>query len=429
MNRRARQFDPDTGQVFHEQQLSATLLGRHVSRDACNWHRVTPQTSHVSGLRINPLKTMCLNVLRNNVGLLEEDTLQNVPDQLLCELWAYLKDTQEPQGIMSFQAWKVFVRSLSGRREIDIHGQPSTQRHAFRENECFTLRNYFRQISDLAGPLEQYVGPLISPAPFGFITHLTIAPGASFATSEFFVLTKMKNLGVLEFVQPQNENLAAIFPRITDSVVREWSQAVDPFPCLRILRIWGEDFTTYRSIDYVTRLPALGIYDVAGRREDWKSDVAHHSAWQRIYSRSHSIQENAPRFDEHGKLVNSGHRSEWVPSLQGNWAEESYAYLGLLWKDRDLEDQNREIHVRGTLLREKTSRPSLPYASIGLGNTHSCYDLGENRRMTFLRSNPWLSDPAPTPRKRAGDEDKRSRRTKATKLRGVNDLLSQFATG
>lgn len=80
----------------------------------------------------------------------------------------------------------------------------------------------------------------------------------------------MPNLGALELIQPADE-LRTVFPRVNDRLVRGWTEKSDPFPLLRILRVWGDQSTSQDSLRWVSKFPSLALYDVMGAREDWKS--------------------------------------------------------------------------------------------------------------------------------------------------------------
>lgn len=256
-----------------------------------------------------------------------------------------------------------------------------------------------------------YINPITSTA-FEFITHLTIAGGASFSASELFTLSRLKNLGVLEIIQPQDSQEAAVFPRVTDSIVREWSSQVagGAFPCLRVLRIWGEDFTTHRSLEYVNRFPALSIYDVAGRKDDWPYIDAQHPGWiskielcdheekwadQRLRKTLAQLGGPDSRSDEifvqdcKSALEKPGQQVAFVPADQvpktvgalsdqdslgnyhrrvtvGIWAYVLYSQVGKLWADCDLRDQG--VHIEEMASVDQFIIPSLPFASITLGH-------------------------------------------------------------
>jgi hypothetical protein len=133
------------------------------------------------------------------------------------------------------------------------------------------LRKYEEEKTEPVDPLESYIRPMTS-ASFDFIVHLTIAGGVSFGVNELLSLTDLRNLGVLQIIQPCSISKADTFPRVSDRVLRAWSQLDAPgaFPVLRVLRIYGNDFTTSESLKYVAKFPALVLYDVAGRSEDWR---------------------------------------------------------------------------------------------------------------------------------------------------------------
>jgi hypothetical protein len=78
----------------------------------------------------------------------------------------------------------------------------------------------------------------------------------------------MPNLGALELIQPADE-LRTVFPRVSDRLVRGWTEKSDPFPLLRLLRIWGDQSTSQESLKWVSRFPSLALYDVMGARGDW----------------------------------------------------------------------------------------------------------------------------------------------------------------
>lgn len=128
--------------------------------------------------------------------------------------------------------------------------------------------------------LSSYTQPLTSLT-FDFITHLVIAGGCEFSTNELLCLTSIKNLGVLELIQPADE-VCAVFSQVNDRLIRGWTEMEDPFPLLRILRIWGDHGITQKSLRLVSKFPALAMYDILGSREDWPSpgEQAHVHGWE-----------------------------------------------------------------------------------------------------------------------------------------------------
>lgn len=94
-------------------------------------------------------------------------------------------------------------------------------------------------------------------------------------------LADMRNLGALEITHPTDDRNSAP-PQINDRLVRGWSEKENPFPLLRILKVWGNETTSQNSLQWVTKFPSLTLYDVMGDREDWKdpNSVAQKHGWQ-----------------------------------------------------------------------------------------------------------------------------------------------------
>ncbi len=134
--------------------------------------------------------------------------------------------------------------------------------------------------------LKHYIRPLTAPSA-EFITQLTISGNCSFTTNELLHLTEVKNLGVLELIQPADE-LLATFPEVNDSLIRGWTEQPNPFPLLRILRIWGNQSVTQQSLHWISKFPSLVMYDVMGSRDDWESvyQLAPAAGWQVSQPRS-----------------------------------------------------------------------------------------------------------------------------------------------
>ncbi|RWA12558.1 hypothetical protein EKO27_g2571 [Xylaria grammica] len=104
------------------------------------------------------------------------------------------------------------------------------------------------------------------------IQLLTITGQVHGGTHELLQLVQLKNLAVLEFIDLSQESRGdgeCAIPQVSDSIVREWSQTPDPFPLLRVLRIWGNGHTTRRSLNYIHAFPCLVLYDIAGEKRDW----------------------------------------------------------------------------------------------------------------------------------------------------------------
>ncbi|KAI0121674.1 hypothetical protein BJ170DRAFT_132293 [Xylariales sp. AK1849] len=425
-------YDAETGQVFRERVV------KHSSVSDGDWHTKRPFGSTTGRGQEGPrsLVETAIQVVGDNFGLVEDNALQYLPDHLVWMIWDYLTS---PSKALNFQAWKMFA-SYSSRVELPQGRVP------------LKLFKHCQELRQPSGPLTSYTNPMMSTT-FEFISHLTIADGASFEVSELLKLPEMKNLGVLEIVQPQDPSKAAIFPRVSDRVVREWSQTPGAFPCLRVLRIWGDNFTTSRSLEYAARLPALAIYDVAGRYEDWRSRDCVHPQWERRAELWGGLVENALRatlaslitvstshhqeqnvdivrssfFEEYdlamkdlekqvnhipvdqvqksiGSLVlrpgyqedrrNAGH---WLTF--DVWGYGLFSQIGKLWSDRDLRAEGVAIDSMFAIGNHFIA-PSRPFASICLGNldrfnvrnrSHSPRETLNrlDRYWTFIRGDPF----------------------------------------
>lgn len=92
--------------------------------------------------------------------------------------------------------------------------------------------------------------------------------------TDMLSLTDMKNLGVLELIQ-STDHEGVTTPILNDRLLRGWSEKDDPFPLLRILRIWGDRSVSQGSLRWVSRFPSLALYDVQAYRDDWTKPHEH----------------------------------------------------------------------------------------------------------------------------------------------------------
>ncbi|KAI0912471.1 hypothetical protein F4823DRAFT_581675 [Ustulina deusta] len=247
-------FDRSTGQTFLQWDVPAPAAmpvpwnrTRHPIRTN-SW----PQSCH-SGAA--PLVDMCLKVAAQHIDQLDRLHLQYLPIQLVGRIWEHVKQTK----MLSVETWKLLASIL---------GPGVTREEGMERYICPILVNHSISIPKTQ-PLPAYIGPLVSDT-LDFLTHLTIAGSVNGGTAELLQLVQLTNLAVLEVIQPSDEANSWSFPRLTDSIVREWSTTPGAFPLLRILRVWGEDHTTRHSLRYIGAFPSLVMYDVAGRRRDWE---------------------------------------------------------------------------------------------------------------------------------------------------------------
>ncbi|KXJ89435.1 hypothetical protein Micbo1qcDRAFT_206376 [Microdochium bolleyi] len=213
------------------------------------------------------LTCMAMKVVAANISSVEARHLSQVPKHLLRELWRLVRKDRE-WTMSDVRYWGVFVQFLINDWGFVDGDGPQVG--------MWCIKTQFTQTSPQ--PLLQILEPAISPT-MVFITHLQLSEGVECSVRDIIALVKMVNLGVLEIIQPAGVTNAAEFPRVTDAVIREWASAESPFPVLRVLRIWGEDFTTFRSLQYLHKFPSLAIYDVAGNGSDWPKALSTPLSW------------------------------------------------------------------------------------------------------------------------------------------------------
>ncbi|KAI1135471.1 hypothetical protein F5Y05DRAFT_172140 [Hypoxylon sp. FL0543] len=250
---RSLRCDSESGQTYTQWSEEP------IKRSKTDWYREQP-FHHEQGRAgrgakgSRSLVDICIEIVARHLSTCEVEDFDSVPSHLTYRICEYMDKAHLP---ISLQSYKIFARHTSrdewGRRMPTM---------------LFKSRY---TVERLAGPLSLYTNPLVS-ASFDFVVRLTLAgKDLSISTHDLLGLTQLKNLGVLEIVHPGPSVEAPNFPRVTDAVIREWAREPDPFPVLRVLRIWGEDFTTMKSIQYLCGFPSLAIYDVAGRKSDWRT--------------------------------------------------------------------------------------------------------------------------------------------------------------
>lgn len=295
--------------------------------------------------------------------------------------------------------------------------------------------------------LKIYTQPLLSQTT-EFLAHLSISGDCQFGTREMLCLADLKNLGVLELMQPKGK-LRSDFPDVNDRLLRAWAEVDDPFPLLRILRIRVERDITQNSLRWVTKFPSLAVYDVITHKRGWKDAHAFalEHGWETArlssrvdYSLLRYMMLLAPverrirgrRLRDLDKRVNADLRSlcrdsrrrvELVadrrapplldyltgtaeaykrassvePSIPidgceeevfEDWAFWLYSFIGQISGDEDLQSRGYKVDTQAVVGRFVL--PIKPMASLFLG----CNDLAEVRgfpktkQLTFIRSCP-----------------------------------------
>ncbi|ODA76517.1 hypothetical protein RJ55_07787 [Drechmeria coniospora] len=241
-------FDESTGQVFQEWTLSRQAMSPQ-GIDAQDWSRRQPIASSSTSVRERgprSLVAMTINVIH-----------------LQRRIWRFL----EPSGV-SLHAWKLFSKLLCLADAEKTLGLCRFRQHICEPDSA--LRRYSQPLTSLTAD---------------FITHLIIAGGCKFRANEMLCLAEMRNLGVLELLQPAESELAS-YPRLSNRLIRGWTEVKNPFPLLRILRICGGDqHATQESLPLVSQFPSLALYDVTASREDWPdpADLARAHGWNTAF--------------------------------------------------------------------------------------------------------------------------------------------------
>ncbi|KAK8044821.1 hypothetical protein PG993_004845 [Apiospora rasikravindrae] len=263
-----RHLDHDTGLVYYE-----NLFPLQTSHPSWDWDKKPIKRGNKPRRKskgARSLMDMAMTAIGDNLNLLSTEALRRCPEMLVWRTWDHFYDEGR---LLNFHGWKTFLETLAGKKH------PEKQVDPFAE----AFRFYRVPIADPNGPLSFFLNPIRSPDAT-FLVRLTISHGASFAKYEMLALAGLENLCTLSIMSPELGSNRCTFPRVDDRLVREWSLLRRPFPSLRALRIWGNDFTTFRSLDHVLAFPVLEVYNVAGKHTDWNSrklDGRYRSLWIR----------------------------------------------------------------------------------------------------------------------------------------------------
>lgn len=136
---------------------------------------------------------------------------------------------------------------------------------------ALALQRFHQHFEKTVAPLSVYLKPLQSDS-FAFISHLKIAGTCLAGSAELMQLPVLvKNLGVLEILEPSDSTLP--FPQLSDRLVKGWSLHEDPFPKLKVLRIHTHDALSLQCLQYVTKFPALAMFEILIASMDLYSTV------------------------------------------------------------------------------------------------------------------------------------------------------------
>ncbi|KAK7992314.1 hypothetical protein PG996_012672 [Apiospora saccharicola] len=263
-----RHLDPDSGLVYYECQLQP-----HMSHIGWDKRQIDSRRRPRSGSKgARSLMDMSMTAIGDNLSLLSAEHLQDCPEMLTWRTWEHF---YKEGRLLNFHGWKAFLDTLAGKKHPQMKGNPFDFDGA--------LRFYRVPIANPRPPLSIFLNPLRSPET-KFLVRLTISHGASISKNEMLALAGLENLCTLSIISPELDPNLCGFPHVDDRLVREWSRLRHPFPSLRTLRIWGNGFTSFRSLEHVLAFPLLQVYNVAGRRTDWKHrelDERYRCLWTR----------------------------------------------------------------------------------------------------------------------------------------------------
>lgn len=256
-------FDKSTGQVFQEWTLSRREVNNRPRDHDWPFRPQPPALTPEPTVRPRSLVDMVARVVAENIASVTDEHMDAMPWPVRSHVWRLLQE-----GGLCLHAWKLFTRNTPPGDEDVKAGH-----YSYRHQSC--------EVYD--GELQIYTRPLDAPAT-QFISHVTLTSGCEASTTELLCLADMRNLAILEIIQlvPEMEGLSGR-PHVTDRLVRGWSEKEDPFPALRLLRVWCAQSTTEASFQWVSKFPGLAVYDVAGRREDWRKgkERALEKGWRR----------------------------------------------------------------------------------------------------------------------------------------------------
>ena len=232
------------------------------------------------------------------------------------------------------------------------------------------LLHFHQHFEKIVAPLSVYLKPLQCDS-FTFISHLKIAGTCLLDSTELMQLPVIvKNLGVLEIIEPSDDSLP--FPRLSDRLVKAWSLHEDPFPKLRVLRIHTNGSLTRDCLQYVTRFPAVAMFEVLGASMDKYSAerLAKDYGW--IYAKwsaAHSGHVASGNTSSPEGAGLDSHRS-WLDLTRkiGSKSMSTYADPGIQGYETYTQlEQPVLTTLQGNLALGDTHSPSSPFVSLTLG--------------------------------------------------------------
>ncbi|KAK7745910.1 hypothetical protein SLS53_002629 [Cytospora paraplurivora] len=232
------------------------------------------------------------------------------------------------------------------------------------------LQRFHQQFEVPTAPLSVYLNPIQS-GNFTFISHLKISGSCLVKETELLQLPNLvKNIGVLEIIEPSSSDI--IFPQLSNRIIKAWSQQEDPFPKLKVLKIHTRGYVTEVCLQYVTRFPALVLFDILGVRDDWQQAYSLADDYGWIYTtwsdasrrktgsgRAYNPPGARPtcRMSWLGLTKRIGTKSRWTYADAGMAGYETYTQL----------EQPVLAALQGDFALDDAHIPSLPFVSLTLG--------------------------------------------------------------
>ncbi|KAH8819516.1 hypothetical protein F5884DRAFT_848836 [Xylogone sp. PMI_703] len=247
-------FDQLTGQVFTE------TYSERYRRDDLKWMcrrqrvlRPCPDPDlepHHKTRGARSLQDCAIQCLLKNSDEITLEGITALPTGVAWQVWKQICE----RGLICFREWSIFNTVLCRRPTATME-----------------LLRFRQEIENPLSSLSTYTKPLISKQ-FEFITSLCITTNC--LISDLVGLAELTNLGTLHVIKPVGQEVLDSY-RVGDRLVRAWHEAAldGAFPVLRILRLWGHEDITSRSLNYLNSFRILAVYDVRDCGFDWHSDV------------------------------------------------------------------------------------------------------------------------------------------------------------
>ncbi|KAK5662590.1 hypothetical protein OQA88_8504 [Cercophora sp. LCS_1] len=228
------------------------------------------------------LVTICILKLALNLSMEADldDLVSRIPPRLVSRVWANLRH----HNCVNLPVWKAFAK----------HFQDPTNSKTNGKERDLTLVRFESEIDDPQFELDWYLKQLASPAMsvhgrdgLQFLAFLRIDCVSTFESNHLLALSDMRNLTSLEIVEEQYNELSC---KVTDRLVRSWSEKIDPFPALRTLKFIGAYKITGNAMQYICKFPSLHIYDVSPSAND-ACAAARKYGWWSLQRPGHNARE------------------------------------------------------------------------------------------------------------------------------------------